>query len=443
MRRVALHFAHLLTLMVEFGGRARLVYNAIERVEADLPATSHDCSGHGTEVASIIAGAYVGVAKQASIKAIQVLGCNGNGRNSDLIHALEWVASHREGRAILHMSLGGPKSRALDEAVAAIVAAGIPVVLAAGNASQNACDFSPGGSMKAITVGALTETDARAEYSNYGHCVSLFAPGDNILAATQPTTDKIAQKPPANLKKLRSHPGIRAGRSRHDGLGRAHDDADADADDDDARDASPIPVLIDQPLNGASDWEARPLELGYNEGYVLSSGTSMAAPFVTGVLALLMQKHPDLDVSGLWQLVHSLAVKDVMQSGSLKGSPNLLLQAPHYDARSTKVLVPALVDYGSADYSSASVFSSVSLKTALWIAFIVAMTLSLLITLFVVIMQIRKKHRASASSLVALPPSSEGLYPMDSSHPSITSLDLQLAKAKEHQLQSPSEAPSV
>lgn len=60
--------------MLEFGGRAKLLYNAIDRVENTERASSKDCSGHGTEVASIIAGKWTGVAKKANIKAIQVLG---------------------------------------------------------------------------------------------------------------------------------------------------------------------------------------------------------------------------------------------------------------------------------------------------------------------------------------------------------------------------------
>jgi subtilisin family serine protease len=78
------------------------------------------------------------------------------------------------------MSLGGPASSSLDEAVSNLISRGIPVVVAAGNDNVDACDYSPARTPDAITVGATTTDDSRASYSNYGSCLDIFAPGTSI-----------------------------------------------------------------------------------------------------------------------------------------------------------------------------------------------------------------------------------------------------------------------
>jgi subtilisin family serine protease len=56
-------------------------------------------------------------------------------------------------------------------------------VVAAGNSNDNACFQVLASSPKAIAVGATTDTDARAWFSNYGSCVDIFAPGVNITSS--------------------------------------------------------------------------------------------------------------------------------------------------------------------------------------------------------------------------------------------------------------------
>lgn len=70
-----------------------------------------------------------------------------------------------------------------DEAVAALVAAGVTVTAAAGNDAEDACMTSPSRERTAITVGATDEYDAAANFTNFGPCVNLFAPGTNVLGA--------------------------------------------------------------------------------------------------------------------------------------------------------------------------------------------------------------------------------------------------------------------
>jgi subtilisin family serine protease len=81
------------------------------------------------------------------------------------------------------MSLGGSASTALDTAVKNSITDGVTYVVAAGNSNQDACRYSPARVTNAITIGATTNTDARASYSNYGACLDVFAPGSSITSA--------------------------------------------------------------------------------------------------------------------------------------------------------------------------------------------------------------------------------------------------------------------
>ncbi|MFL5384603.1 MAG: S8 family serine peptidase, partial [Longimicrobiaceae bacterium] len=85
--------------------------------------------------------------------------------------------------AVANMSLGGGASAAVDDAVTNSINDGVVYAIAAGNSNDNACSYSPARTRAAITVGASTNTDARASFSNYGTCVDIFAPGQSITSA--------------------------------------------------------------------------------------------------------------------------------------------------------------------------------------------------------------------------------------------------------------------
>jgi len=159
-------------------------------VYSAFPNSPSDCSGHGTQVASIIGGTNVGVAKLTSVNVLQVLDCDGNGTNSDLIDALNFVIANHQKPAVINMSLGGARSPSVDQAVRAAVNAGIFVVVAAGNENTDACTQSPAAVAEAITVAAIAQKNTRAKFSNYGPCVDIFAPGVDILAATIPSKSR-------------------------------------------------------------------------------------------------------------------------------------------------------------------------------------------------------------------------------------------------------------
>ncbi|MDI9833877.1 S8 family peptidase [Streptomyces sp. KAU_LT] len=158
-------------------GRASYGYDAV-----DGDTTASDGNGHGTHVATTIAGSTYGVAKKAKIVAVRVLDNNGSGTTAGVIAGIDWVTANRSGPSVANLSLGGGASTALDTAVRNSISSGVTYAVAAGNSSANASSYSPARVTQAITVGATTSTDARASYSNYGSVLDLFAPGSSITA---------------------------------------------------------------------------------------------------------------------------------------------------------------------------------------------------------------------------------------------------------------------
>ena len=147
---------------------------------------TRDCNGHGTHVAGTLAGTTLGVAKTATVIPVRAVDCDGTAFVSDVLAGLDWVvAAHPAGTpAVLNMSLGGPANGVLDAAVAGAVSDGIVVVTAAGNAAVNACTESPARAPAALTVTASDIADQQASFSNVGACVDLYAPGVDILSAS-------------------------------------------------------------------------------------------------------------------------------------------------------------------------------------------------------------------------------------------------------------------
>eukprot|EP01114_Cavostelium_apophysatum_P006753 TRINITY_DN1820_c0_g1_i2.p1 TRINITY_DN1820_c0_g1~~TRINITY_DN1820_c0_g1_i2.p1 ORF type:complete len:410 (+),score=112.77 TRINITY_DN1820_c0_g1_i2:112-1341(+) len=169
---------------VEFGGRAVWGANFADNNDTD-------CNGHGTHVAGTIGSVTYGVAKKVNLIAVKVLDCTGGGQYSGVVSGIQWVVSNYKAGgkkpSLANMSLGGPTSATLNAAIKAAVSAGVTFAVAAGNDNKDSCKYSPaslGGEDVTITVGATgidgasgDQEDNRAYFSNYGKCVTIFAPG--------------------------------------------------------------------------------------------------------------------------------------------------------------------------------------------------------------------------------------------------------------------------
>ncbi|WP_301328924.1 S8 family peptidase [Goodfellowiella coeruleoviolacea] len=200
-----------------------------------------DNFGHGTHVASIIAGTgaksggkYRGVAPGAKLLDGKVLDDNGYGQESWILAAMQWAAE--SGAKIANLSLGGldtPEVDPLEEAVNTLSEQyGILFAIAAGNSGPNTETVgSPGSADAALTVGAVDRDESLAPFSSRGPRVNDGAIKPDITA-----------------------PGVDIVAARH-----------------------------------SAGTIGAPVE----DGYVALSGTSMATPHVAGSAALLAQLHPD------------------------------------------------------------------------------------------------------------------------------------------------------
>ena len=253
-------------------------HSALTRVVANVSFVSGDSRvtdayGHGTHVAGIIAGSATpangvapeyagGIAPNAHLVNVRVLGVDGTGLTSDVIAGIEWVVANRAiyNIRVINLSVGHPATEAcstdpLCEAVNQAVQAGIVVVVSAGNTGK-AFDgtailgsiSSPGNSPYAITVGALNtwgtvdrSDDTLATYSSRGPSAYDFAVKPDVAA------------PGTKILSLQADGGF-------------------------------LPTMYPSIHVAGSG----------NNAYMFLSGTSMAAPMVSGGIALLLQGSPNL-----------------------------------------------------------------------------------------------------------------------------------------------------
>jgi serine protease len=165
---------------------------------ASLPPC-HDIFGHGTMVAGLVNGRISGVAKGADIVSVRI------GRSlqkvddfptvATMLAGIEWVTNqkrvhYRTRPTVAVISIGFDVNEyifstttLLDIALERMIDANVSTVVGAGNDYMDACGVTPARVPFAITVGGTTWNDTVWEYSNYGPCVNIFAPGERLVVS--------------------------------------------------------------------------------------------------------------------------------------------------------------------------------------------------------------------------------------------------------------------
>lgn len=173
-----------------WSGQIQPGYNAITNTTG---AGNTDCNGHGTHVAGLAGGNPYGIARGSTIFPVIFFDCNGNGNLMNFITAVAWVhemiASRPSNPAIINLSIQAGANPTIDELVRSLVGIGAVVVVAAGNMGGDACNYSPAREPLAVTVGATAPDDTQHYSSNFGSCVDLYAPGENILSSIPVSTE--------------------------------------------------------------------------------------------------------------------------------------------------------------------------------------------------------------------------------------------------------------
>jgi serine protease len=221
-------------------------------------------SWHGTHVSGLIAAAAndmggVGVAPGVRVQMLRALGSQG-GESRDLAAAINWAAginvpgvpNNPTPAKVINMSLGTDTPQRCDaatqSAVDAVKAAGVTMITAAGNTNSDAFWSYPGNCFGTINVGATGFNGDRAFYSNYGLGVDISAPGG------------------------------------------------------DSRNSAGAPdVTNGRIFSTSNDGTLTP----GNPGYAYQEGTSMAAPILAGVVALMYSVEPTLTYDEVWQILKS------------------------------------------------------------------------------------------------------------------------------------------
>ena len=184
----------------EFVGRAKFVGRDFVHRDGD----GSDTLGHGTYVASLVAGKFYGVAKAANLFSVKVLNNNKVTTVGRVNEALNYVGNFIRGRkkqrAVVVMAFSGRKSTTINEIVERLTLKGVTVIAASGNKGGDACKHSPASSDSAITVGA-TDIYKNLWYlrksfkwapnryfvyrsgSAIGSCVDIFATGKHLTGA--------------------------------------------------------------------------------------------------------------------------------------------------------------------------------------------------------------------------------------------------------------------
>jgi len=170
------------------GVRIALVSTGVDREHPELQhlvlsGADTDPQGHGTAVASVMAGRFVGIAPGASLWSLRGLDAQGSGTSESIVATLEAIATapsaERPDIVCLPLGMDGKGASPYLEALERVAGLGLLLVAAAGNQSKPKLNF-PASMPQVLSVGALAG-DQPAEFSNTGP--ELWAPGTEIVVA--------------------------------------------------------------------------------------------------------------------------------------------------------------------------------------------------------------------------------------------------------------------
>jgi len=161
----------------------------------------HNSSWHGTHVAGTIAAqtnnnnGIAGIAYNAKIQPVRVLGRCG-GSTGDIADAITWasggtvsgVPANPTPAKVINMSLGGQAACATtyQNAINGAVGRGTTVVIAAGNSNMDVANFTPANCNNVVAVASSNRQGNRAFYSNYGAKIDVTAPGGQVREESDP-----------------------------------------------------------------------------------------------------------------------------------------------------------------------------------------------------------------------------------------------------------------
>jgi len=156
-----------------------------------------DRNGHGTVIAGIIAArvgkgfGIAGINPWARIMPVKMMEMNGKGGSINLARAVLYAVDH--GARVINLSVGGPHLTVTEQAALDYAAEqGVVVVVASGNQGIDTADFSPAGLRNVLTVAALGPDLKRPSFSNWGSTIAIAAPGVDILSLRARQTDLLA-----------------------------------------------------------------------------------------------------------------------------------------------------------------------------------------------------------------------------------------------------------
>lgn len=161
----------------------RIVDTSLNFSSSGKQNDSMDDQGHGTMVAGIV---MQNTTDNVKIKPYKVLNKDGKCATSQIISVVNHILAEKDAPSVINLSLGGeydkldPFEKTLRSLIESLVGKGCTVVVAAGNESSDAGNYSPSNISSVITVSASTSKNTRSYYSNFGSVVDIAAPGDNI-----------------------------------------------------------------------------------------------------------------------------------------------------------------------------------------------------------------------------------------------------------------------